>query len=340
MIKKKNSVIISIFAVIFFAGASNSLIVTVRDHFGGHDDGTVLGAFDSIDEPLFFVAESLPIESYQPLRTHDSYDLTVENAHASIVLDVDSGTILHAENANEHRQIASLTKIVTAMLVIDHVKDREELLTVSERATRVVGSKVGCPSSGYCKSNRIVAGEKLKVNDTLKAMLMSSSNDAATALAEHVGGDMEGFVAMMNDRMRELDLTDTNFCTPSGLETDGAEKSCYSTAHDIASVMAHMLAHSQYDVLWEIMRTEEDIFYGVDTQLEHKIGNTDKLIGELDGLVGAKTGFTPNAGFSLILAAQDAERKHRVIAVVLDNPYRWNDIQDMVAWAFDSHEWH
>lgn len=338
MIKRNNRIII-IFAVIFFAGASNSLIVTVRDYFSGQDEGTVLGAFDSVEEPLFFVSESLPIESYQPLRTHDSYDLTVENAHASIVIDVDSGTVLHAENANEHRQIASLTKIVTAMLVIDHVKDREELLTVSERATRVVGSKVGCPSSGYCTSNRIIEGEQLRVNDVLKAMLMSSSNDAATALAEYVGGDMETFVAMMNDRMRELGLVDTNFCTPSGLETDGIEKSCYSTAYDIASVMAHMLAHSQYDALWEIMRTEEDVFFGADTQLEHKIGNTDKLLGELDGLVSAKTGFTPNAGFSLILAAQDPQNKHRVVAVVLDNPYRWTDIQDMVSWAFESHQW-
>lgn len=335
---KRNSIII-IFAVIFFAGASNSLVVTVRDNLSKPDEGAVLGAFDSVEEPLFFVSKSLPIESYQPLRTPDSYDLSVENAHASIVLDVDSGTILHAENANERRQIASLTKIVTAMLVVDLVEDRDELLTVSERATRVVGSKVGCPSSGYCTSNRIVVGEQLKVNDALKAMLMSSSNDAATALAEHIGGDMETFVMMMNDRMRALDLVDTNFCTPSGLETDGAEESCYSTAHDIASVMAHMLAHPQYDVLWEIMRTKEDIFYDAQNDREHKIANTDKLLGELDGLVGAKTGFTPNAGYSLILAAQDDEKEHRVVAVVLDNPYRWNDIQDMVAWAFDSHEW-
>jgi len=257
-------------------------------------------------------------------------------AGSSVAIDVESGTILHYDQGRKRTQIASLTKMMTAILVMEKVDNLDEEVSITSESLSVPGTVVGCPTSVLCNANRMYKGEKVKVIDLLKAMLLNSANDAATSLAIHVSGSSEKFVAEMNSKAKELGLKDTNFCTPSGLEIDGIEDQCYSSAYDIARIASHSL---QYDLIWDIMRIPEGRFYSTDGKYMHELKNTDILLNEMPHCLGGKTGFTPLAGKSLLLAATDPTSKHKIVAVVLNDENRWSDMKILVDWIFGSYEW-
>lgn len=262
--------------------------------------------------------------------------LSIATAHASIILDADSGEVLYENDADERRQIASLTKLFTATLVVEMVKNLDEPVTIYEEAVYSEGTRVGCPRSGFCNGERLKVGEQVSVRDLLKAALMNSANDAAIALGMHIGGTQEGFAKIMNARARELGLSNSHFCTPSGLEPDGRESECYSSARDVALLTAHAL---KYDILWDTMRLEKTFISSSDGKYSHEIFNTDELLGQLPNLIGTKTGFTPLAGYSLLAVATDQSRNHKVIAVLLNDPYRWQSIRSMFDWSFQAVDW-
>jgi D-alanyl-D-alanine carboxypeptidase (penicillin-binding protein 5/6) len=334
--------------VLFFVLLLGAGFFAIHKGFGFSSDGDQGGKADSrpavqgvSDErrddaiPIYFESRAAAAE-FRPIPKVGIGRFAVPGAHASIVLDVDSGVVMHENNAHVRRQIASLTKLMTAMIVVERIKDLDEAVTIDEEAVYAEGTRVGCPRSGFCNGQRLKAGEQVKVRDLLKAALMNSANDAAIALGKHIGGTQEGFAAIMNRRAKELGLRDTNFCTPSGLEPDGRETECYSSAYDIAKITANAL---KYDILWEIMRLPNMTIYSADGQYAHDIFNTDALLGQYPNLLGTKTGFTPMAGYSLLAVATDPSRRHRVVSVVLNDPQRWQDIQSMFSWAFTSHVW-
>lgn len=287
------------------------------------------------EEPVRFESRAAAAQ-FVPVRLDLSDNLAVPGAHAAAIVDAETGTLLFGSQEDERRQIASLTKLMTALVVVERVKDLDEPVTVDEEAVYSEGTRVGCPRSGYCIGNRLKPGERISVYSLLEAALMNSANDAAVALGKHIGGTQDGFAKIMNDRARELGLRNTHFCTPSGLEPDGRESECYSSAYDMARVAAEALGH---DVLWKIMRQPDATIVSLDGTQSHDIFNTDALLGQMPTLIGTKTGFTPLAGYSLLAAAYDPSRKHRVVSIVLDDPYRWQDIQTMFAWTFRSYEW-
>lgn len=277
------------------------------------------------------------VPQYRPIRKEGIADLAIPNAHSSLILDADSGTILHYNNGKERRQIASLTKMMTAVLVMEKIPDLYSEVTIGEEEVYIEGTKIGCPRSGYCISPRLKVGEKVSAKDLLTAMLMNSANDAATALGKYMGGTQEKFADIMNEKAKEMGLSDTHFCTPSGLEIDGRESECYSSAYDIARVAAYSL---KYDLIWKIFRLPTNtIISSTDGKCTHDIINTDLILDQVPNCLGGKTGFTPLAGHSLLLAASDPTNKHKIIAVVLDDPYRWQDVQTMIDWTFRSYKW-
>ena len=276
---------------------------------------------------------------YQPVRKSDATDLSLPHVTSGIVLDAGSGIILWEINSTQRRSVASVTKLVTAMIVIDRIQNVDEYVRVPESVVRIEGTKVGCPTSVQCTTPRLVAGEEVRVRDLLRAMLMFSANDAATALAIHVAGSEEGFAELMNARMKELGAGNTHFCRPSGLEYDGNEEACYSSAYDIARVMVHLLQYDKYALLWEMMQTDTATFTSRDGTIVHELDNTNRLIGEMPTLLGAKTGFTPRAGYCLALASHNADKTQNIVSVVLDDPQRFIDITAMSDWAFASFEW-
>jgi D-alanyl-D-alanine carboxypeptidase len=165
---------------------------------------------------------------------------------------------------------------------------------------------------------------------------MNSANDAATALGVHISGSAKEFVQAMNDKAISLGLKDTHFCTPSGLEIDGHEDECYSTAYDIARIAAYSL---RYETIWDIMKIPEGRFYSTDGTYMHELKNTDMLLDTLPNCIGGKTGFTPLAGKSLLLGATDDSGKHRIIAVLLNDQDRWTDMRILTDWVFENYRW-
>lgn len=280
--------------------------------------------------PIDFVHEA----GYTPIRKDDYYDIKIW-AGSSVAIDVDSGTILQYDNGRKRTQIASLTKIMTAILVVENVENLDEEVEITKEALRVPGTVVGCPSSDFCNSNQMYVGEKLTVGDLFKAMLLNSANDAATALGIHIASSSENFVQMMNKKAKEIGVKDTNFCTPSGLEIDGQESQCYSSAYDIARIAAYSL---KYENIWDVMRLPEDRIYSTDGKYMHELKNTDKML-DTPNCLGGKTGFTPMAGKSLLMAATDPSKKHRIVAVILDDQTRWQDMKTLVNWVFENYEW-
>ncbi len=278
---------------------------------------------------------------YKAVRKEGINDLIVPNAHASVILDADSGSILHYSEGRTHRQIASLTKIMTAVLAVEKIKNLDEEVEIDQEAVYVDGTKIGCPRSGFCNSQRLEIGEKISARSLLQAALINSANDAAIALGKHIAGSQKDFVDMMNKKAKELGLTDTNFCTASGLEEPaGHEEECYSSAYDIARVAAYSL---RYDDIWNIYRSvspEKGIkINSIDKKTEHSLINTVSNLLQIPNTLGGKTGFTPLAGYSLLTVAADPSGKHKIIAVVLDDINRWQDIRMMIEWTFASYEW-
>ena len=290
-------------------------------------------------EVIQLKAQAVDNPQYQPQRKEGIKDLVVPNAHASVIIDADTGTIFHYNEGREHRQIASLTKLMTAILVMENIKNLDEEVIIDEEAIYAEGTKIGCPRSGYCTSPRLKLGEKITAESLLSAMLMNSANDAAIALAKHMAGTQDNFALMMNKKAKELGLTDTHFCTASGLDLDdeAAAADCYSSAYDIARIAAYSL---RFDTIWKIARMPSNsIVTSTDRKIQHTILNTDEVLDTMPNLIGSKTGFTPMAGYSLLLIVTDPTTKHRIINVVLDDSTRWQDIKMMVNWTFNSYSW-
>lgn len=287
-------------------------------------------------EPInLFPVDKAFASGFVPIKSGVSKDIKL-GAGSSVAIDVDSGTILHYDDGRKKVQIASLTKMMTASLVVENITDLNEEVIVSKEALNLPGTKVGCPTSVFCNASPMHVGEKVKAIDLMRAMLMNSANDAATALGIHIAGSPEKFVAMMNEKAKILGLMDTNFCTPSGLEIDGKEDTCYSTAYDIARIAAYSM---QYDVIWNIMRVPDGTFYSTDGKCEHLLKNTDVLLDTLPDCLGGKTGFTPMAGKSLMIGIADESKKHKVVAVVLNDENRWEDMKFLTNWVFENYKW-
>ena len=219
-----------------------------------------------------------------------------------VLMDAATGTILYEVNAHERLAPASVTKVMTMLLVMEAIDSGkiswDDKVTASEAAAAKGGSQV------YLK-----VGETMTVSDMVKAVAVASANDCACALAEHLAGSEQGFVERMNQRAQELGMNDTHFVNCTGLD-DGAEASDHLTsAYDIAIMSRELLVNhpdiKQYTTIW--MDTLRDGTFG--------LSNTNKLVRFYEGATGLKTGFTRSAGYCLSASAQRDGME--LIAVVL-----------------------
>ncbi|MEN6315520.1 MAG: D-alanyl-D-alanine carboxypeptidase family protein [Clostridiaceae bacterium] len=240
----------------------------------------------------------------------------VINALAAIVIEVSSGRVLYAKNAAVKRSIASTTKIMTAVVALENGKLEDEV-TISKKAAGIGGSTIG-----------LRTGQKFTLKELLYAMLMSSANDAAVAVAEHIGGTVEGFAKMMNRKAESLGASDSNFITPHGL--DAANQ--YSTAYDVAIITRCALKNP---VFAEIVSTTSSSIPG------YGLYNTNELLGAYPGVDGVKTGYTGQAGRCLVTTIQ--KDGMRVITVVLGSPTRTaraNASRDLMNYTFENFKMH
>lgn len=220
---------------------------------------------------------------------------------------------LGSTNPDERRAIASTTKMMTALVVLERASP-DELVTVSEKAVGVGEAEIG-----------LVAGEVLTVADLLVALLVDSANDAAMALAEHVGGSEEGFVALMNERAARLGLANTRFANPHGLDDPGH----YSTARELLAIA---LVGMEDPTFAELVGTRRAPFPSTPDGREREALTTNTLLRSYPGTFGVKTGFTGEAGLALVAAAQHGER--RVYAVVLGSEDHFADTVALLEYGF------
>jgi D-alanyl-D-alanine carboxypeptidase (penicillin-binding protein 5/6) len=224
--------------------------------------------------------------------------------------------VLWERNPDERRAIASVTKIMTGLLVVE-ATDPDEVVTASRNAATQTGAVLG-----------LEIGESQPVRQLLMALLLQSANDAAVALAEHVGGTVDGFVDGMNRRARRLGARDTEFASPNGLDDTG-----YSTARDIAAVTVEAFRDPTFR---EVVATKFHRIPAPDGEAR-RIQNRNALLWLYPGAIGVKTGFTAAAGFCLVAAAE--RDGLRLGAVVLGAPAApWSDAAEMLNHGFERWE--
>ncbi|PAD18295.1 D-alanyl-D-alanine carboxypeptidase family protein [Shouchella clausii] len=235
------------------------------------------------------------------------------SGQAAILMEQSSGRVLYSKNEHQPLKIASITKIMTAILAIESGK-LDETVTVSKRAEGTEGSSL-----------YLVAGEKLTLRDLVYGLMLRSGNDAAIAIAEHVGGSVEGFVFLMNEKAEEIGMSNTLFRNPHGLDTD---EDHLSSAYDMALLTQYAMGNEEYR---EISSTKDYRSKGDKVRVFH---NKNRLLTEKYSYsTGGKTGYTKLAKRTLVSTA--SKDGLDLIAVTLNAPDDWDDHMHMFNWGFE-----
>ena len=226
-----------------------------------------------------------------------------ENAKSAIIMEASTGDILFEKNSYEKLPPASMTKIMTMLLIMENIENGNlswgDEVTASENASSMGGSQIF-----------LEAGEVMSVKDMVKGIAIASGNDAAVAMAEKIAGTEEEFVKLMNNRAKELGLENTNFKNVTGLEAENH----YSSAHDMAVMARELIKHEK---ILEFTGTYED-YLRENTDKKFWLVNTNKLVRFYQGVDGLKTGYTGEAGYCLTSTMKRGNM--RIITVVMNEP--------------------
>lgn len=240
------------------------------------------------------------------------------SSRIALIYDRASGRILYEKNGNKQTPMASTTKIMTAIVVLENAK-LTDTVTITAKAAGIGGSRLGL------KKN-----DKITVNDLLYGLMLRSGNDAAVALAIHVGGSVEGFAEMMNKKAEELNLTNSHFVVPHGLDNEGH----YTTAYELAKMADYAL---KIDKFKEIVGTKVATIHI--NGYAKKINNTNNLLGSVSGVYGVKTGFTNGAGRCLVTACKRDDLDIITVIIGADtNNIRSKDTIKLIQYAYTEFE--
>lgn len=238
------------------------------------------------------------------------------SASSAVLMEQQSGRVLYEHNPHEIRRIASITKVMTAIIAIESGKMNEDV-KVSKKAIYTEGSSI------YLQE-----GEKIKLKDLVYGLMLKSGNDAAVAIAEHVGGSVEGFVFLMNQKAEELGMANTTFANPHGLDD---HENHYSTAYDMALMTRYAMNNQEFR---DISGTKVYKFERESGPQQWK--NKNRLLTEkYKYSTGGKTGFTKRAGRTLITTAK--KNNMELIGVTLNAPDDWNDHITMYESSFQTY---
>ena len=268
---------------------------------------------DDIDEELEDMELSKSIETASIVENEPNI-----NARIAVAYDRKSGKVIYGKNENKRTSMASTTKIMTAIVLIENA-DLNQTITVSAKAAGTGGSRLGL------KHN-----DKITMKDLLYGLMLKSGNDAAVAIAENVGGSIEKFADLMNEKAKEIGLDNTHYVTPHGL--DNPEH--YTTAYELAKLADYALKN---EIFAKVVNTKN---YTVTINGYPKnITNTNELLGYLDGVNGVKTGFTNNAGRCLVTSVNRNE--FEIITVVLQadtKKIRTTDSISLIEYVYKNYE--
>lgn len=246
------------------------------------------------------------------LATENSPEIA---AGGSALMESDSMRLLAGSHTDVRLPMASTTKIMTALLAIEHC-DLDQMVPIPDEAVGVEGS-----------SMYLARGETIRMKDLLYGLMLTSGNDAAVAIAITVAGSVEAFAEMMNERALEIGCTDTNFVTPNGLH----DENHYTTASDLCRIACTAM---QSETFCEIVSTE---YYQTETgDKQRTLKNKNRILWQYDGGNGIKTGYTKKAGRCLVFSAKRG--KTQLVGVVLDCPDMWNAAESLLDYGFANYE--
>lgn len=251
-------------------------------------------------------------------------------AKSALAVSFDGKRIYYEKNSRMRLPMASLTKLMTALVVAENY-DLDKALTVLPAALTREGER-----------GDLRPYEKITVRSLLAMMLVESSNDAAMVLAQNLPEKMEknsansfsDFVNLMNQRAWELELRDTRFENPDGLDSEAH----YSTALDLSNLFRYLLEH--YPRVGEILRAQNMVVYSADGKIEHRLKNSNDLLGRIPEIEAGKTGFTDNAGGSLILFTSGfGDFDRGIITVILGSDDRFGESEKLINWLRSAYIW-
>lgn len=256
-----------------------------------------------------------------PIVKAEEVEDLAPNARSAIMIEASTGEILFKKNENEKMAPASMTKMMSMLLIMEEIEKGnlkwDEEITASANASSMGGSQIF-----------LEAGEKMTVTEMLKGIAIASGNDATVAMAERISGSETAFVKRMNERSKELGLKNTNFVTATGLDADNH----YSSAYDMAMIARELV---KYEKILEFTGTYED-YLRTDTTSPFWLVNTNRLVRFYSGVDGLKTGFTSTAGYCLTATAK--RDGMRLITVVMNEPdtaKRSADTSKMLDYGFN-----
>ena len=252
------------------------------------------------------------------LATSSNVEEMELNSRIALIYDRVSGRILYEKNGNKQTPMASTTKIMTAIVVLENA-NLKDTVTITSKAAGTGGSRLGL------KKN-----DKITVNDLLYGLMLRSGNDAAVALAIHVGGSIEGFAQMMNDKAKEMELTNSHFVVPHGLDNEGH----YTTAYELAKMADYALNIAKFK---EIVSTKSTTIYI--NGYAKAINNTNQLLGSISGVYGVKTGFTNGAGRCLVSSCKRDDLDIITVIIGADTTkMRTADTIKLIQYAYENFE--
>lgn len=300
------------------AGAAAALLLTAFGFMG-------IEKFSPEERSVDIFSEPSAATSSEPAADREGGPAI--DAKAAILIDGSSGKVLFAKNEKEHLPPASVTKVMTLLLIFEGCESGrisyDDVVTVSERAAGMGGSQM------YME-----AGEQHTVEELLKGVIMVSANDGCVALAEHLCGSVESFVERMNERAAEMGLKDSHFVNTNGLPVANH----YSCAYDIAMISKELM---RFDESHKWFTTwQEDIEVGLPgKKSKFTLTNTNKLIKNYSGAIGIKTGFTQDAGYCLSGAAQrDSTRMIGVVLGCKTSDTRFGEMAELLDYGFANYE--
>ena len=247
----------------------------------------------------------------------------IPNAFSGILIEANSGKIIYEKNIDDETSIASMTKMVAQIIILEQIEKGkihwDDVVTVSRNASSMGGSQI-----------YLADGEKMSVEDLMKGISVASGNDATVAMAEYIAGSEEKFVEMMNNKVKELELKHTHFANSTGLD----EENHYSSSYDMGIIARELVINHP-----EIIRFSSiyEDYLRKDTDRKFWLVNTNKLISQFEGTDGLKTGHTDNAGYCL--AATTKRGDLRLIAIVLgekDSKVRNKETIDLLNYGFNN----
>ena len=251
-------------------------------------------------------------------------------AQSAVLIDADTGRILYAKNAEEQRPMASTTKIMTLIIALENA-NQDDIVMISDYAASMPDVQL-----------HIRAGEKYRLGDLFYSMMLESHNDAAVAIAEHVGGTVPGFAALMNAKARDIGCYATYFITPNGLDAEDDTGVHSTTAADLARILRYCIMQSpKKEEFLKITRTNAYSFSDLEGIRTFTVGNKNAFLHMMEGALTGKTGFTGNAGYCYVGALRQEERTFIVALLACGWPnnrsYKWSDTRKLMSYGLENY---